>query len=206
VGRGVCRDVLTSQLSDRTDDVAVLLAFNGVVALTACADFSGLQVNGVDAKARVSLPAVFRQVIDLRLSGGEIPDGLQRSIKIGKHPRLPCLEAFDPTYVAVVKETTRERAKIKAEAEGLFAGDVYDDLISRVLGRMHDVSYDGTGRMVLPAGLKAKAGIGDDAVFLGAGDVFRIWSPDNFRTEHADDPDLVDDMELALGARKGGRG
>jgi len=174
--------------------------------LAACADFSGVHVNGVDAKARVSLPAVFRQVIELRLSKEEIVEGRQRSVMIGKHDRLKCLQAFDSTHVAVIKQTTRERARIKAEAEGLFANDVYDDMISRVLGRMHDVSYDGSGRMVLPATLKGKVEIGDDAVFVGSGDVFRIWSPGNFRTEYADDPDLVDDMEQALSARKGGRG
>jgi MraZ protein len=163
-------------------------------------------VNGVDAKARVSLPAVFRQVIDLRLSKEEVVEGRQRSIMIGKHPRLNCLQAFDSTHVAAVKQTTRERADIKAAAEGLFANDVYEDMVSRVLGRMHDVGYDGSGRMVLPAGLKAKVGIGDDAVFLGSGDIFRIWSPEGFRTEYADDPDLVEDMELALAGRKGGRG
>lgn len=163
-------------------------------------------MNGVDAKARVSLPAVFRQVIDLRLSKEEVVEGRQRSIMIGKHPRLDCLQAFDSTYVAIVKQTTRERARIKADAEGLFANDVYDDLISRALGRMHDVGYDGSGRMVLPATLKARIGIADDAVFVGSGDVFRIWSPEHFRTEYADDPDLVDDMEQALAARKGGRG
>ena len=162
-------------------------------------------MNGVDAKARVSLPAVFRQVIELRLSKEEIVEGRQRSIMIGKHSRLDCLQAFDSTHVAAIKEATRDRARIKAEAEGSFVNDVYDDLISRVLGRMHDVGYDGSGRMVLPASLKAKAGIGEEAVFVGSGDVFRIWSPENFRTEYADDPDLVDDMEQALSARKGGR-
>jgi MraZ protein len=47
-----------------------------------------------------------------------------------------------------------------------------------IYGNIIDVSYDNSGRMVIPAYLRAIVGIDDAIYFHAAREVFTLWSPD----------------------------
>ena len=56
------------------------------------------------------------------------------------------------------------------------------------------VSFDGAGRMVIPANLRRIAGLeeqGSVCLFIAAGETFQIWNLDRFRAAHIDRPRLL---------------
>ena len=56
---------------------------------------------------------------------------------------------------------------------------------------VEEVSFDSNGRMVLPTGLRRRAGIGELAYFRAAANTFQIWDPERFREAYAHDlPEL----------------
>ena len=63
---------------------------------------------------------------------------------------------------------------------GVFDGTV-DDLSAMLFADARPLSFDVTGRIVIPADLLAHAGITDRAIFVGRGNSFQIWNPDAFR-------------------------
>ena len=48
-------------------------------------------------------------------------------------------------------------------------------------GQSVPTSIDDTGRLVLSAKLKEKAGIVQEAYFIAAGDTFQIWNPETYK-------------------------
>ena len=66
------------------------------------------------------------------------------------------------------------------------------------------VGFDPGGRMVLPAQLRAVAGIDLNglAFFVAAGETFQIWNPDRFRAAHGDKPRLIRALDALLDDRK----
>ena len=63
---------------------------------------------------------------------------------------------------------------------GVFDGTL-DDMSAMLFADARPLSFDVTGRIVIPADLLAHAGIKDTAVFVGRGTSFQIWNPDAFR-------------------------
>ncbi len=52
-------------------------------------------------------------------------------------------------------------------------------------GQSYPTSVDETGRLVLPAKLRAKIGLESEAFFIAAGDTFQIWKPETYEVEEA---------------------
>lgn len=63
---------------------------------------------------------------------------------------------------------------------GVFDNEL-DDLTAMLFADARQLAFDVTGRIVIPSDLLAHAGICDTAVFVGRGNSFQIWNPDNFR-------------------------
>ena len=56
-------------------------------------------------------------------------------------------------------------------------------------------NVDETGRLVLPAKLRAKIELEDEAFFIAAGDTFQIWKPETYETEElAKTEEWLDDL------------
>ena len=47
-------------------------------------------------------------------------------------------------------------------------------------GQSLKTTVDETGRIVLPAKLRQKIGMGDTAYFIATGDTFQIWKPETY--------------------------
>lgn len=177
----------------------------GFAVASGGAIFNDVHVNGVDAKGRVSLPAAFRQTIEIRCANGEVATGLEKTLKMAKHRELPCIEVYDARQVSEVEQSMLRRAQKEADETGEFVDDIYERMEYAAFPSRKDVTFDSAGRMVLPQRLRDKLKISDDAVFVGGGRTFRIWSPEVLRAEGGETPETIEDMEDAL-ARRGARG
>lgn len=122
--------------------------------------FTGTYENKVDGKGRVSLPADFRDLLST------VDDS--RTFYIFPSPKHHALEACDKTFVEnLVAQIENQTAMFSDE----------EDRMSSLLGSMRRVSYDSTGRFVLPDDFADDVGIGDSARFVGVGGRFTIWNP-----------------------------
>ncbi len=180
----------------------MLLVLNGVIVLASGgAVFNDVHVNGVDAKGRVSLPAAFRQTIDIRTANGEVATGLEKTLRMVKHKDLPCIEVSDARQVSDNDKAMRARAEHMSSSSGEFVEDVLEQLEAIAYPRLKDVNFDAAGRMVLPQSLREKVGIGDDAVFVGMGRKFQIWKADALRVARGEDEDFVQELDDLIAKR-----
>lgn len=121
--------------------------------------FLGTSINKVDRKGRVSVPSAFRNAI------------------------------ADPTFHGIVGFPSFTHAAIECCTMGwleelhtgvsryhLFSED-HDDIATAVFSRTRQMAFDGDGRIVLPEHFREHTEIKDQAVFVGRGDTFHIWSP-----------------------------
>jgi MraZ protein len=165
--------------------------------------FNDVHLNGVDPKGRVSLPAAFRQTIEIRCTSDKVASGLERVLRMAKHRDLPCIEVSDARQVADHEEETDARATHLAQESGRFRGDILEELEAKAYPLMKDVNFDVAGRMVLPERLRLKADIGEEAFFVGSGRKFRIWNPDKLRGHpEGESPEVLEEMEELLAKRK----
>ncbi len=127
----------------------------------------------VDGKGRVSIPAQFRRVLsagDPNCTEGENPEFV---IVYGDHRRkyLECytIEAID---------------EVDDQISAMPRGSVERRMLERLFsGQSLSTNVDETGRLVLPAKLRAKIGLEAEAFFIATGDTFQIWKPETYEEE-----------------------
>ncbi len=135
--------------------------------------FRGESQHKVDTKGRVSIPASFRRVLeasDPNWKSGETPELV---IVYGDHRRsyLECytMEAID---------------EVDAKIDALPRGSMERKMLQALFhGQSFPTTVDDTGRLVLPAKLRAKINLDGEAFFIGMGDTFQIWSPHTYDTQ-----------------------
>ena len=137
--------------------------------------FRGESQHKVDAKGRVSIPALFRRVLEA--GDPDWTDGLRPQLVIvyGDHRRkyLECytIEAID---------------EVDAKISKMPRGSMERRMLERMIhGQSHPTEVDGDGRLVLPQKLREKIGLEDEAFFIASGDTFQIWKPETYETEEA---------------------
>ncbi len=137
--------------------------------------FRGSDRNKVDSKGRVSIPALFRPVLqqcDPYWKEGENPGVV---IVYGDH-RRKYLECY----------TVEAIEEVDAKIDKLPRGSKKRKVLERMFnGMSHPTSVDETGRLVLPAKLRDKIGVTNEAFFIAAGDTFQIWNPETYENEDA---------------------
>jgi MraZ protein len=137
--------------------------------------FRGESHHKVDAKGRVSIPALFRRVIeacDPNWTAGAAPELV---IVYGDH-RRQYLECYTMEAINEVDE------KISALPRGTKERKLLQTLFH---GQSFPTSIDDTGRLVLPAKLRQKIDLDGEAFFFGQGDTFQIWKPETYETVEA---------------------
>lgn len=135
--------------------------------------FRGESNHKVDGKGRVSIPALFRRVLEA--GDPNWTEGLNPELVIvyGDH-RRKFLECY----------TMEAIADVDTKIAGLPRGSVPRKMLERMFhGQSYPTTVDETGRIVLPAKLRAKIGLEDEAFFIAAGDTFQIWKPETYETE-----------------------
>ena len=119
--------------------------------------------NRLDTKGRISVPASFRAALMSETFAGVV---LYRSFTNN------CIEGLSMSRM--------EQLAAATDKMGVFDGTL-DDMTAMLFADARPLQFDVTGRIVIPAELLAHAGIRDVAVFVGRGNSFQIWNPDEFK-------------------------
>ncbi len=121
--------------------------------------------NKVDAKGRVSLPSDYRSIS--KELGAEIV--CYRSLT------SPCIEGCF--------EDLLDKLATDIETSHDFFSEEQDELTNLIFGDAKRFLSDSTGRITLTEKLLSHAGITSQAVFVGKGRKFQIWSPEKWVEE-----------------------
>ena len=147
--------------------------------------FRGESHHKVDGKGRVSIPASFRRV---REAGDPAwTEGLNPELVIvyGDHRRA-YLECYTMDAIA----------EVDAKIDALPRGSMERKMLQRLFhGQSFPTAFDETGCLVLPAKLRQKIDLQDEAFFIAAGDTFQIWKPETYEQEELAKADAwLDDL------------
>ena len=126
--------------------------------------FLSTTINKVDTKGRVSVPAAFRASLV-----GQHFHGIA-AIPSFKYPAIQC-GGMD----------WMEQLSSGVNAFDFFS-DEHDTLTAALFSQTEQLSFDGEGRIILPASLVQHANINKEAAFVGRGPTFEIWEPQAFNT------------------------
>ena len=123
--------------------------------------------NKIDSKGRVSVPASFRTVLERDAYRSEATGGIY------------CYPSLDAPALDAGGE------RLAQKIDGLLAGlpdysDERDELSVALYGDVQVLTIDGDGRIVLPRDLRDHAGIEARVTFVGLGEKFQIWHPEQF--------------------------
>lgn len=146
----------------------------------------GQHTNKIDRKGRVSVPKQFRDYYQSR--------GGYSGIYVYPSPKLAAIEGCDEQFM--------ERVSASLEDLALFS-DEQNDLAAVILESAHALPFDPEGRIVLPTELVTHAGLDSEAMFVGRGTTFQIWSPAAYGLRHAEAFERVRERGATLALRRG---
>ena len=118
--------------------------------------------NRLDTKGRISVPAAFRSSLNNESFSGVV---LYRSFTHN------CIEGVSMSRMEKIANATDQME--------MFDGEL-DDLSALVFADARPLLFDVTGRIIIPADLLNHANIKDSALFVGRGNSFQIWNPEDF--------------------------
>ena len=124
----------------------------------------GRHLNKVDKKGRVSVPKQFRDALVAGTGGSGLV-----GIYVFPFFKYPALEGAGEAFMKRISQSLDDNLD-------LFSDD-QEDLASITLESAHQLSFDPEGRVILPNELCTHAEITDEALFVGRGSRFQIWSP-----------------------------
>ncbi len=119
--------------------------------------------NRLDTKGRISVPASFRA-----------------SVSSDKFAGIVLFRSFTNNCIEGMSMSRMEQLAGATDKMGVFDSEL-DDLSAMLFADARPLTFDVTGRVVIPNDLLKHAGITDKAVFVGRGNSFQIWNPDTFR-------------------------
>lgn len=138
--------------------------------------FKGTYHHRIDGKGRVPVPAAFRRALG---------DADQVVVTLLDE----CLAVYAPS----------EWGRLEAQLAALPAFNKQVKALTRLLAsRAADCEIDVQGRVLLPATLRAAAGLDRDAVVVGVLNRFEVWSPAGWESFVRDSERLLDDVSLDI--------
>jgi MraZ protein len=132
----------------------------------------------IDPKGRLPVPAAFRRALAETGPATVIVTPLDQCLAaypVGEWARLEAHLAQLPPFSGPAKAVTRLLAS-----------------------RAVDCDLDVQGRILLPTGLRAAAGLGTEAVVIGVLNRFEIWAPDRWDSFLAESERLLEDASLGV--------
>jgi len=129
----------------------------------------GRHLNKIDKKGRVSIPKPFRAAL--------INQGFA-GVYIFPYFQFPALEGAGEAFMQRLTNSLEDNLD-------LFSDD-QEDLASITLESTHQLAFDPEGRVSLPQDLRDHAGLNDQALFVGRGSRFRIWTPEAYKLHSAE--------------------
>ncbi len=124
--------------------------------------FLSTYINKIDKKGRVSVPASFRSVIAKEDFNG-----------IVAYPSFvhECVEACGMSRIEKISSSIDSMDPYSEERDAFAA---------TILGESQQLGFDSDGRVTLSESLIAKAKLSEKALFVGKGQTFEIWDPENY--------------------------
>lgn len=125
----------------------------------------------MDPKGRVSIPALFRRVVEA--ADPEWSEGKRPNLVIiyGDH-RRKYLECY----------TIEAIEEIDDQISDLQRGSPERELLEKLYGgQSHPTQIDEDGRIILPQKLREKIELENEAFFIASGDRFLIWKPETYQ-------------------------
>ncbi|MGC9370556.1 MAG: division/cell wall cluster transcriptional repressor MraZ [Paracoccaceae bacterium] len=144
--------------------------------------FRGEYTFKVDSKGRVSIPALFRRVLEA---------GDDTWVE-GKRPELVIVYG-DKTQDYLEVYTMRAIGALEDKIALLPSGPLKRKLTKRISGLSHQTEVDPDGRLVIPLRLREKIGLEKEAYFIATGDTFQIWNPDTYAQVEAEEEEALGD-------------
>lgn len=147
----------------------------------------------VDAKARVSIPAAFRRVLEAGDPEYNRPDRTD-----GTKPRFVIVYGGKEDDTYAVGYTIAQMKRVEAQIRRLPAGTKQRKALERNLVTLSQtVEVDDDGRIVLPPKARDRMGVtaedlksGFEATFAGTLETFQLWKRDTY--------DAAQDAEVSL--------
>ena len=132
--------------------------------------FRGEAENKVDAKGRISIPAPFRRILEEGDPDWSSSLNPNLVIVYGRRNRK-CLEGYSLRSIEIVDNLISNLPRYSNERE----------ILERLLNSQSvQVQLDENGRIILPLKLRKLVDIESTAMFVGMGEKFQIWHPDNY--------------------------
>lgn len=131
--------------------------------------YNSLYKHGVDEKRRLQIPAKWRPA----------KENFEFTLIVWpKSKEGPCLRALPP----------EQMAKTLREIDAMPNSDPNKVVLKRFIGSESvQVALDKAGRVCLPDGMAAAAGIKEEAMLVGLLDRFEIWNPERYEKVRASD-------------------
>jgi MraZ protein len=127
--------------------------------------FVGSHEQRIDGKGRVSVPALFRDVLGKSNTFYAFPSFIHRGI-----------ECRTTDYMDTLSTRIDDLDPLS---------DEQDHLSLAIFGTSHALTPDKDGRVILPGALCQHAEITDQVVFVGTGRSFQLWAPVHYRGHQA---------------------
>ena len=135
--------------------------------------FRGEAENKVDAKGRISIPAPFRRILEEGDPDWSSSLNPNLVIVYGRRNRK-CLEGYSLRSIEIVDNLISNLPRYSNERE----------ILERLLNSQSvQVQLDENGRIILPLKLRKLVDIESTAMFVGMGEKFQIWHPDNYTND-----------------------
>ena len=135
--------------------------------------FRGEAENKVDAKGRISIPAPFRRILEEGDPDWSSDLNPNLVIVYGRRNRK-CLEGYSLRSIEIVDNLISNLPRYSNERE----------ILERLLNSQSvQVQLDENGRIILPLKLRKLVDIESTAMFVGMGEKFQIWHPDNYTND-----------------------
>ena len=126
----------------------------------------GRHLNKIDKKGRVSVPKPYREAV--------LAEGFA-GVYVYPYFKYPALEGAGEAFMKRLSESMEDNLDLFSDEQ--------EDLAAITLENTFQLAFDSEGRIVLPQDLCAHAGLSDQALFVGRGSRFQIWSPEAYQ-EH----------------------
>jgi MraZ protein len=139
--------------------------------------FLGQYRHSFDAKNRLTVPARFRELLE---GGAYITQGFDKALMV------LTTTAFEQLYTRINSMN--------------IADPMARHLRRMILGNANQLEIDKSGRILIPQYLRAMAFLEGEAILVGQGDYFEIWSPGNWQQEESviQDPEASDQRYATL--------
>ncbi len=126
--------------------------------------FTGVHVNRIDRKGRVSVPAPFRNTLSRQAFHG-----------IVVYPATNGAPAFDGCGIDLLEGLSARFASTNP------FDAAYDNARMAIFSQVEQLAFDGQGRVMLPKRILQHTQIDDHVAFAGLGDKFQIWEPERLK-------------------------